>query len=223
MKQCRKCGVRIEDGMQNCPLCGAFLTDDAEQQTLHAYPPVKRKTRGKIAFKILMFLSALGIVVPVGVNLAVQGTVSWAWHVVFGIALVWFTVGRGICKHFSARKQIAWDAIGIVALCFYLEAVTKSQANHWAFTLATPIVVLVVATVHEILFFADRGGRGNYAIALARLCVLSAICIGISFAWLGECGWGWYVCTARGLVDVLALSIFARKTFAGELRRRLHF
>ncbi len=224
MKQCRKCGVRIEDGRGNCPLCGAFLSDAQNSQDVHAYPTVKRKTASKLAFRILLFVSLFAVVVCAGVNLAVDQQLSWSWHVLFAIALAWLTVGRGIFKRFSARKQISWDAAAVVILCVYLQIVTKSGANNpWAFTLAAPIVVLVTATVHEIMFFANRGNRGNYEMALTRLCVLSALCIGISYLWLKSCGWGWYVCTARGLVDVLAMMMFVRKSYVGELKRRLHF
>ncbi|MDE5548678.1 MAG: hypothetical protein K2J13_00335, partial [Clostridia bacterium] len=64
--------------------------------------------------------------------------------------------------------------------------------------------------------------RSNYMIALTKLFVFSAICIGISFIWLHKCHWGWIICTARGFVDVLALSFFAKDSYFTELRKRLH-
>lgn len=228
MKHCKKCDVDVDDSLVNCPLCGAFLTeedrtdqnDDAARR--HEYPALKVQRSRKIFFKISVFLSILAMVVCAVVDLAVNNKISWSVHVFFAFALLWATVGRTIFQRMNVRKHIAWDSIAIVALCFYIEHFTDTAHLHWAFRLAAPILVLTAATVHEILFFANWRNRGNYEMALTKLAVLSAICIGISWLWLKECGWGWYVCTARGIVDVFALAIFARKSYFTELKMRLH-
>lgn len=227
MKYCKKCGVDVAENLENCPLCGAYLTSDGDKKETsqvdpHDYPTLAVKRSRKIFFKICVFLSLLAVVVCAVVNISVSGTITWALHVFFAFALLWVTVGRTVFQRMNVRKHIAWDSLAVVALCFYLEYFTNTSDKHWAFQLAAPIVVLTIATVHEILFFAHWSNRGNYEMALTKLAILSAICIGISWWWLKDCGWGWYVCTARGIIDILAMAIFARKSYFNELKMRLH-
>lgn len=221
MKQCRKCGVNIDGDLGNCPLCGAFVGEE-KSPTIYEYPQVNIKTRQKLFLKISMFITVFVIALVAAINLAVNRTISWSLHVMFGFALAWICIGRPTIKIFNTRKHLAWNFAGAIALLFYINIWTSKLANPWAFTLGMPIVVLTWATVLEILCFAHRGGRGNYQIALTKLFALSAICIGISFIWTKTCTWGWYVCTARGFIDVLALSFFSKDTYFGELKRRLH-
>lgn len=221
MKQCRKCGVHVDDDLANCPLCGAFAHDETTP-TIYEYPEVNIKTKKKLLLKISLFASIFTMVLVLAINIAVNKTVSWSLHVIFGFALVWMCISRPIIKRFNVRKYLTWGFIGAIALLFYINIWTSRLANPWAFNLGAPIVILVWQSVLEILIFAHKGGRGNYQISLTKLFVLSAICIGISFLWTGTCIWSWYVCTAIGFVDVLALSFFAKETYFGELKRRLH-
>lgn len=219
--QCRKCGVYVEDGLKNCPLCGAFISEETGTN-IYEFPKIKLKTARWLFFKIVLFISIFTVATVLAIDLAVNKTVSWSLHVVFPIFLLWITVGRSIIKGFNARKHLAWDFTGLIALFFYIEHFTNTASHHWAFNLAAPIAVLVWATVLEILYFAHRSSKDNYQVALTRLFFISAICIGISFLWLKTCNWGWYVCTARGLVDVIAMSLFDRESYANTLRQKLH-
>lgn len=221
MKQCRKCGVYVDDDLANCPLCGAFAHDETAP-TIYEYPQVAIENKKKLMMKISMFISVFTIALVLAINAAVNHTVSWSLHVIFGFALAWICVSRPIIKRFCVRKHLTWNFAGVIALLFYINIWTSKLANPWAFTLGIPIVVLVWQTVLEILMLSHKGGKGNYQIALTKLFVLSTICIGISFLWTGTCKWGWYVCAARGFVDVLTLCFFAKDSYLGELKRRLH-
>lgn len=219
-KQCRKCGVYVEDGIHNCPLCGAFITEENNNST-REFPKLKIKTAKQIFLKIIAFLSIFVCALVLAINLAVSKKMSWSLHVIFPIALLWITVGRCTIKRYSVRQHLAWDFAGLIALFFYIEHFAGST-YHWAFDLAMPITVIVWATILEILYFAHKSAKDNYQVALTRLFLISAICIGISFLWLKTCNWGWYVCTARGLVDVLAMAIFDKESYSIALKKRLH-
>lgn len=221
MNHCRRCGVEVDENLGNCPLCGAFVSDNT-QDSIYEYPKIDFKTKRQLFLKISLFITIFTVALVVAINVAVNHTVSWSLHVLFGFVILWFAVGRSIIKRFNVRKHLVWDFIAVIALLFYINLWSSKLQNPWAFTLGAPIAVLTWATVLEILVFAHKGGRGNYMIALTRLFVLSAICIGISFIWIGKCDWGWIICAARGFVDVLALSFFAKDAYFSELKKRLH-
>ena len=221
MNHCRRCGVEVDENLGNCPLCGAFVSEE-KQESIYEYPQINLKTKRQLVFKICMFITLFTVALVLAINVAVNHTVSWSLHVIFGLAIVWFAVGRSTIKRLNVRKHLTWNFLAVIALLFYINIWSSKMQNPWSFTLGAPIAVLTWATVLEILTFAHKGGRGNYMIALTKLFVLSAICIGISYLWLGKCDWGWFICAARGFIDVLALSFFAKDNYFTELRKRLH-
>lgn len=219
MGKCRRCNVYVRGDIDNCPLCGAHVES---APSIFDYPKTESKNKKNIFLKVSLFLSLLAVAVCLVVDLAVNHTVSWSWHPLFGIALVWICIARPLVSRFGVRKSVSWGFFGIVALLFYLNGWINVFQDAWAFWLGAPIAVLVWQSIHEILFFAHKAERADYEMALTKLCLLSFICIGVSFAWLKNCTWGWYVCAGRGAIDVVAMSIFLNKKYFGELKRRLH-
>lgn len=219
MEKCRRCNVFVDGETSNCPLCGAHV-DSAP--SIADYPQIDIKTKKEIIKKIFLFVSLLAIAILLVVDLAVNRTVSWSIHVIFGIALPWLCIARPLMLRFNVRKHLTWGFLGVIALLFYLNGWIDKFANAWAFWLGAPIAVLVWQSVLEILVFAHKSGRADYEMSLTKLCAFSLICIGISFAWLKTCTWGWYVCAGRGAIDVAAMCIFLNRAYFGELKRRLH-
>ncbi len=221
MKQCRKCGVYVDDDSANCPLCGAFVHEEITP-TIYDYPAVDITKKRKLFWKISGFATIFTIALVIIINLAVNKKVSWASHVIFGFALAWICVSRPVIKRFCVRKYLTWGFIGVIALLFYINIWTSRLTDPWAFSLGMPIAILTWQTVLEILALSHKGGRGDYQISLTKIFALSAICIGVSFIWKNAYHWAWYICTARGFLDVLVLSFFAKDKYFSELKKRLH-
>lgn len=213
--------MQVDGALTNCPLCGAHVNDDTAP-SVYEYPTVQTTTKKELFQKWSLFVSLLAVAVCFVVDLAVNKTVVWSVHVAFGVALPWLCLARPLLMKFGVRKCLSWGFIGVIALLFYLNGWINVFKDPWAFWLGAPVAVLTWQTVLEILIFAHKEDRADYQTSLTKLAVLSFICIGISFAWLKECTWGWYVCAGRGAIDVVALSIFANKTYFAELKKRLH-
>lgn len=221
MKKCRKCGVEVDAALVNCPLCGAHVNEE-EAPSAYDYPELNIKTPKQEFWQWSLFVSLMAIAVCIVVDLTVNRTISWSVHVMFGLALPWLCIARPLLLKFNLRKHLTWGFIGAIALLFYLNGWVNVFSEPWAFWLGAPVSVLVWQTVLEVLCAYDKEGRADYEMSLTKLCVFSLICIGVSFAWLKQCTWGWYVCAGRGAIDVVALAIFARREYLGELKRRLH-
>lgn len=219
MDKCRRCNVSVNGNVDNCPLCGAHIQ---ASPSVFDYPAEKRKDKNGIFIKICMFVSLMAIAVCLIVDLAVNHTVSWSWHVIFGVALIALSIIRPILLRFNVRKYVSWIFAGILALLFYLNGWIDNFENIWAFRLGAPIAVIVWQVVLAILFFAHKSERPEYEMSLTKICILSFICIGISFACFKNCTWGWYVCAGLGAMHVIAMIIFLNRSYFGELKRRLH-
>lgn len=211
----------VEESLANCPLCGAHVNDE-QSPSIYDYPELHITTPKQRLWQWSMFVSLFAIAVCVVVNIIVNRTVSWSIHALFGIILPWICVARPLRLKFNLRKHISWGFLGVIALLIYLNGWINKFSEPWFFWLGAPITVLVWQTVLELICIFDKKNRADYEMALSKLCVISLVCIGISFAWLKQCTWGWYVCAARGAVDVIALVIFERNYYFSELKRRLH-
>ena len=97
MNNCRRCGVRVDESLGNCPLCGAFVSEETSQ-SIYDYPQIDFKTRRQLFFKISMFITVFTVALVCAINLVVNHTISWSLHVIFGFALLWLAVGRSIKK-----------------------------------------------------------------------------------------------------------------------------
>ena len=90
MNRCKRCGVRVMDDTQICPLCHGVLTQETtaeEHITENAvgYPDVKQKTRRfQKAGRILLFLSLALEVVLVFVNYLTYDAFSKPWSMITG-------------------------------------------------------------------------------------------------------------------------------------------
>lgn len=218
--KCRRCGVEIE-GASNCPLCGAHIGDESAH-TKFGYPEIDDKNAKQRFWQWSLFISLMAIAVSIVVDLTVNRTLSWSIHVIFGLVLPWLCVARPLLLKFNLRKCLSWGFVGVIALLFYLNGWINRFSEPWAFWLGAPVAVLVWQSALEILCIVQKDDIADYEMSLTKLCIYSLIFIGISFAWLKQCTWGWYVCAGRGAIDIVALCIFARHKYFGELKRRLH-
>lgn len=228
-KRCRRCGVMVDGELSNCPLCGAYVVYEQMPSihgerpvSIYEYPDVQERAPKQRFLQWSMFVSLMAIAIAIVVDLIVNRKLSWSLHVLFGVVLPWLCIARPLLLNFNFRKHLTWGFLGVTALLFYLNAWTSGLSNPWAFWLGAPVTVLVWQSVLEISCLKDKRGRADYEMSLTKLCVFSLICIGISFLWLKECTWGWYVSAVRGAIDVVALAIFGKHDYFGELKRRLH-
>jgi len=108
-------------------------------------------------------------------DLAVNKTISWSVHVMFGLALPWICLARPLLLKFNVRKCLSWGFIGAIVLLFYLNGVINKFSEPWAFWLGAPIALLVWQTALEILCMAHKAERAEYEMSLTKLCVFSLV------------------------------------------------
>ena len=106
MNKCKRCGIRVMDATQICPLCHGVLThtdeaDEKNMKTAVGYPDVKQKTRRfqKVG-RILLFLSLALEVVLIFINYITYDAFPKSWSVITGgviaylILTLWDVLGH---------------------------------------------------------------------------------------------------------------------------------
>jgi hypothetical protein len=160
---CVKCGVRLSDGVEHCPLCRTPVwnpeaPEPTEKTFSDRYPTPPRSRR----YPLLAFLTVLLLALCLSALifcLKTLGGVYWSGYVMLGSALVYFT---GIFPFwFERRPAVIYVPLSFALACGYLLYICVDTGGHWFLSFAFPVVMLVglIATVCVILFGRIKRGR----------------------------------------------------------------
>lgn len=228
-KYCNKCKVEVDSSLHNCPLCGNFLTGEENTEPIssntivYAYPIVNKAIYLKqIAFKVMIFATIVALLACTAVDLLVSGKLDWAYHVYVAIAGYWLTVGRSMFFNMEIHRQIMWDILAAIGICFYIEAITHTTQYHWALYWVTPGVIALGMFSLGCTAFYDTKKWGSSIVTLALLGLLSWIPMFVSWLVLKDVHWMLFAVTGLGILVVAGILIFGRKRFVNELKKRFH-
>jgi hypothetical protein len=165
---CVKCGVRLPDSAEKCPLCQTPVwhpeTEAAEPEPCKspAYPLVfpEQQQHARIAGVafVTVVLSAICLACLI-FCLKSYHSVSWSGYVMLGIALV-YTVAI-LPLWFRCAHPMIFVPVSFAAVCGYLLYICLYTGGHWFLSFAFPVVMLVclVTTGSLALFRYVRHGR----------------------------------------------------------------
>ncbi len=161
---CVKCGVRLQDGVKECPLCRTPVRIEPEDG---GEPPATYSARypDEPDHARLFFLSFVTAVLLIAslvclvVCLRTYGALAWSGFVIFGAALVW--VLFILPNWFSRWRPLVFVPIDFAAACGFLLYVCLYTGGRWFLSFAFPVTALcgLLAVAALILFRRVRGGR----------------------------------------------------------------
>lgn len=130
MKHCTKCKVDVNGNLTNCPLCGAYLSTDAENvsekmqliESRWSRPTVTIKHKQNFMKSKFYFLMVISVLFCVVLNLLTYSGIPWSAYVCIGWA---FTVTCVILPVFNKEKLLNVVKhnlliITLLAVCFEL-------------------------------------------------------------------------------------------------------
>lgn len=175
---CVYCGVRLQDGAAECPLCRTPVMirgEAAGEKSL--YPPRLPEARkhGKGLLVLLLTLVLAGVALACLIFCLHRfGEVSWSGYVLLGAALLWVWVLLPLL--FSRYRPMIFLPIGFACLAGFLLFVCAQTGGSWFLSFAFPVtgIVAVLTLLGVAIFRYIRQGR-------LRLLGLYLIVIGASF------------------------------------------
>ena len=146
---CVKCGVRLQDGTERCPLCDTPVWNPGEPETAapnfsdrYPIPPKSRR------YPILAFLTAFliaGSLSALIFCLTNLHGVYWSGYVMLGCALFYFSVVFPFW--FERREPLIFVPLAFVLTSGYLLYICLYTDGHWFLSFAFPLTMLVGALV----------------------------------------------------------------------------
>ena len=138
---CVKCGVALEDGARECPLCGTQVWDPEEKQrNLHYNPDLypAREDNGKYTLLTIISLVMLGIAMGCLIAcLAVYRRMAWSGYVLLGEAFVYTSVVLPFW--FRRYYPAVFIPLSFAALAGYLLYISVATGGNWFLPFAFPV------------------------------------------------------------------------------------
>ena len=228
MNNCKRCGIRVMDATQICPLCHGVLTqtDEADEKNMKravGYPDVKQKTRRfqKVG-RILLFLSLALEVVLIFINYITYDAFSKSWSVITGgviaylILTLWDVLG-----HRQGHIRVIYTQIFVVMGLMILIDVSLDWSG-WSLEFGLPCVIYGLVLAIVICMAINSSRWQNYLLMQLAAVLLSVLDVALHFAgFLNHIVLAWI---ALGLSVLLwsGTMIIGDRKARNELKRKLH-
>ena len=147
---CVKCGVSLEEGASECPLCGTPVWNPKEKPRnthynadLYPAPGHDGKYTLLSVITLIMAGAALGCLIAC---LAAFGRMAWSGYVVFGEAFVY--VSLVLPFWFRRYYPAVFIPVSFAALGGYLLYVSLATGGHWFLSFGFPVTGMAFITAY---------------------------------------------------------------------------
>lgn len=153
---CVRCGVKLQDGAPECPLCHtpAWLPDTVPEKTnLYSdrYPDTSYHARYSASAIITAAIAALSLSALI-FCLKTYGSVSWSGYVIFSLLLLW--VIAVLPLYFRKYRPLVFIPVDFGAILLFLLFICLFTHGHWFLSFALPVTLLVAAiTITAIVLY----------------------------------------------------------------------
>lgn len=208
---CVRCGVRLREGVNICPLCGTPVWNPdqmTEEKNFPAALPVRHEESGKpaaIALTVLCVLAALIIFIAC---LKRYGELRWGGYALTGIALgyILFVLPRW----FRNAPAEVFVPVDHAAIALFLLYTCLKSGGRWFLSFAFPVtgISCLLMTALVCLLKYARGGKliilGGFMILLGGFTILIEFFESITFG-TRMFQWSLYTVAVCGICGVFLL------------------
>ena len=179
---CVKCGVRLQEGVTACPLCGTPLwCPEAGEGTPTAtysdrYPVVSRQKRLTVMASLTVGLLSV-MVACFSIALHVTGAMGWSFYVIVGTAAFYLVFLLPLW--FRRPHPMIFVPLAFLTVCLLLLLISGYTGGHWFLSFAFPLTgMLAVLTVGAVALYryVKKGTifiTGGLLVALGGCCMLA--------------------------------------------------
>lgn len=234
MTKCKNCGVMIEDGLQECPLCGEPVTEEArrqkesEQDRENALRPGATVTpedehtvrSAKIwLFEMVSLVAFTAGIVIFAADFAFDFALSWSLYPLLAIGFVYLFAAGFIAFVRTPAALLLVETAIVAGFLLLLDLLIGEQK--WFLELALPITLLVAAVTGVVALIVSR----------LRLNALQGVAVGVLGAGLFVVGLELVINRARSgellvswslIAIACALSLFVLILFINKRLREHH-
>ena len=226
---CVKCGVKLQEGVERCPLCGTPVWNPEPQEESRSYPdtlPSQHREADLPGAVALTVICAVASIVTLTVCLKLYGRLNWGGYVIFGLLL--FYVIAVLPRWFREPRGEVFVPIDHAAAALFVLYVCHKTGGHWFISFALPVIVssCLISTAMICLLKYVKGGRlfilGGLLLALGGFTVLVEFFEHLSFG-TEMFRWSLYSLAGFGSVGLFLLIAGMIPPLRQGMRKRFFF
>ena len=185
---CVKCGVRLQEGITACPLCGTPVWNPEEKSGEKTYPDTLPRRHSESRLPGLYFLTALAvlvIVVELAVCLKVYGELRWGGFAAGGVAF--FYIAAVLPFWFRRPLMEIFLPADYLAAGIFVWYIAFATRGNWFWSFAFPVIAiacLLTVGLYCLLKYVRRGRLfilGGFLILVGGFSVLIELFESITF------------------------------------------
>ncbi len=226
---CVKCGVRLQEGAERCPLCDTPVWNPEALSAEKSYPDTlpEHYRESSLPLAITMtVVCAVAAAVILTICYRLYGELRWGGYAAWGVLLFYITAILP-CWFRKPRAEVFVPA-GFTAAALYTLYVCEKTGGNWFLRFALPVLVLccVLTTGMVCLLKYVRRGRlfifGGFFLALGGVTVLAEFFERLAFG-TKMFHWSLYTLVGFGAVGVFLLLAGMVRPLRRALERRCFF
>lgn len=233
MAICKKCGVELEQGIIDCPLClepllegeGPTVKNQNENEN-PGYSPLNKKEKTRLFWELSTLFHFSALVVVFLIDLITNKSLTWSLYAIIGIiaSYIYITLlSTAVKKLWIFLPGLLINSLGLMLLLDLM-----NNGINWFFNPGLPLAGFFVLLLGLIMIFAfrtrDKGFNiiGLASMAIGVYCILAEVFI--SLANKDEVNLSWSVIVAASILPFsLFLFFFHYRLKRGtSLRRFFH-
>lgn len=187
---CIKCGVKLADTEEKCPLCNTAPGEtDIRREPARALYPQNRypevSVRPGAVNGTILILFLIPLLVLFFVDLQTKGSLDWFWYVAGALVLAYIVVALPIWFH--KPNPVIFVPCDFAAAALYLLLIQLLTGGNWFLSFALPVtgsVGLIVTTVVVLLRYLRKGRLyifGGAMIAMGAVMLLVEGLLSVTF------------------------------------------
>ena len=228
---CIKCGVKLAETEQKCPLCNTVVYHPELERTAARplYPSdnlPKNSSGSKVLNGAVIILFLIPLLVCLAADLLLDGKVEWFGYVAGALVVTY--VAFALPRWFAKPMDVVFVPCSFAAVGAYLFYINFAVEGNWFWRFALPVVggIGVMTCTIVILFHYLRRGKlyilGGAFVALGLFMLLIEFLLGIAFS-LSFIGWSIYPLVVLGLFGCLLIYLAINGAAREMIERKLFF
>ncbi|MDX9930017.1 MAG: DUF6320 domain-containing protein [Bacteroidales bacterium] len=209
MKKCEKCGVLLDEGYDECPLCG---TDEVAShgESPGAILRASRRSSLRYAWELSGILSISLIAISIVLDLLFGQGISWSLYPLTSVAWVWLTLTLLVFMRRRLTLLLIMQMAVTLGMLMLFDLFDKQ--NSWFVHVALPVTLafFLLAGVISLLSVIAKGRGFNILavsiIAINMLCVVIEIFTDLHLH--GTIIIRWSAVVTAALIPVAAILMF---------------
>ena len=159
---CVKCGVRLQDGVNSCPLCNTPVWNPEQPELEHGYSehyPSAQKESGRPFAVAMSVICVMAVAVILTVCFKLYGELNWGGYAIGGIALFYVV---GVLPNWFKHPPIeVFVPVDHAAAALFVLFICLKTGGNWFLSFALPVILIscLLFTTVSCLLKHVRGGR----------------------------------------------------------------